>query len=428
MNPQSTVTTLNDALMCRLIAAAIRRVVLVSPGVSVPVAESLAAAWERLPVNSVSVILDIDPEVCRLGYGDEKSIHLLQAAASARGQTLCHEPGVRIGLLVVDDQTVVFSPTPLLIECSPIDSKPLHADELDFNAASGSPLAKPNAIFLGATPATLAAELGLDANDPAQRTLGLDPVNLSKLGALTADLAANPPLSFDVARYERVFNARIEFVELKVIGCSVSKHTASIPSDLMGLADPDADKRLRSSFKVIGAEDAVDEEGKLSEKSIDDQRKRIADEYLISLPRFGTVILRSNRPAFEKQIKELEENVKTFGEALKSRLHGIIESNIQKLATTLLPKVAQTPPKRWKRFLGDSPSPELCRRQLELDLRNAFGTADELIRDMNVSCLFKGVTYQTLTDPDFRKLVKEKIPTLELMQEYDAARAAENIG
>ncbi len=41
-----------------------------------------------------------------------------------------------------------------------------------------------------------------------------------------------------------------------------------------------------------------------------------------------------------------------------------------------------------------------------------------------LSILFKGVTYQTLTDPEFRQLVKEKIPTLELMQEYDATCAA----
>lgn len=423
MKQPPSVTTLDDSLMCRLIAAASRRVVMVSPGVSLQVAKAVADAWQRLPANSVSVILDVDPEVCRLGYGAADSIPLLQEAACARGQTLCHEPGVRIGLLVVDDQTIVFSPTPLLIECSPSDVKPLLGDELDFDARLNASSSKPNAIFLGAPPSVLAAELGLDPTDPSQRTLGLDPVNSARLGALAADLAANPPLSFDVARYERVFNARIEFVELKVTGCSISKHTASIPSDLMGLADPDADKRLRSSFKVISAEDTVDPDGKLSEQTIDEMRKRIADDYLISLPNFGTVILRSNRAAFETEIATLEQTVEAFGAALKNRLHEIIETNIQKLIVTLLPKTIQAPPKRWKRFVGDKPTPEQCQRQLEQDLRNAFGTAEQLIREMKVSLLFKGVTYQTLTDPDFRQLVKEKIPTLELMQEYDAARS-----
>ena len=36
----------------------------------------------------------------------------------------------------------------------------------------------------------------------------------------------------------------------------------------------------------------------------------------------------------------------------------------------------------------------------------------------------EGGTYQILTAPDFRMLVEQKIPGLELMQEYDASRGA----
>jgi hypothetical protein len=422
MNPEQfkSVTTVDDNYLVTAFGAARRRIVLMAPGVSGRVAEGLAQAWERLGGNAVSVILDVDPEICRLGYGDEKGLTTLQGIATKLGQTLCHEPGTRIGLLIVDDRTVVYSPTPLLIEAQPNSSAGPEVGSL----FPGRP--RPNAVVLGEPPAELASELGAGPEGAESRSLGLDSVQAADMEALKDDLTNNPPLKFDVARYERVFNARIEFVELEVLGCSVSRHTASIPSDLMGLADnSEAANRLRSTFKVIGENDTVDAAGELSEKTLKDERKRIADEYLISLPNYGTVILRKNRPDFEREIEELKKKVTAFGEGLKTRLSKLIDTNAAKLVEALLPKVAKARPTRWKKFVGSSPTEQQCRVQLEQDIRGALGSAEALIKEMKVSLLFKGVTYQTLTDPDFRELVEQKIPGLELMQEYDAARGEE---
>jgi len=427
MPSPSTVTTLDDALICRLIGAATRRVVMVSPGVSVKVADSLAAAWQRLPANSVSVILDVDAEVCRLGYGAEKSISILQAAASARGQTLCHEPGVRIGLLVVDDQTVVFSPTPLLIECSVSDSKPPVGGELDLSAAP-SAATMPNAIFLGAPPAALAAELGLDVTDPSQRTLGLDPVNSAKLGALAADLAANPPLSFDVARYERVFNARIEFVELSVTGCSVSKKTISLPDDLLPLAVESKNRqRVQAKFRVLDENDTIGGDKELSERAILNKRKQIAETYLKPLKGFGVAILRSNRAAFEKEVEELRKLVNLFSNGIRAKLEALIAQNVESLVNDLLPALQSQEmfPRRWIATLGLFPSPDQCRQQLTRDILHHVGNSNDLVEAMAVTVVFKGITYQTLKQPEFIALASKAFPSLPLSEEYNAARSQE---
>lgn len=109
--------TSNDTLLCELLNEARERVVfVVAPGASVRVAETLAATWCRLGPEAVSVVLDVDPEVYRLGYGEEGAIDVLQRCASELGQSLCEQPGVRLGLLVVDDWTLVYSPTPRLVE------------------------------------------------------------------------------------------------------------------------------------------------------------------------------------------------------------------------------------------------------------------------------------------------------------------------
>lgn len=409
---ESCVFTINDDSLSAMLSGASRRVVFVAPGASDRVAAALAETWRRLGADAVSVVLDVNPDTCRLGYGTEAGIELLQKTASELGQPLCDQPGVRIGLLIVDDKTIVYSPTPLLIESTP-------AGDTREDAA---PIQRPNAIMLGTTPPELARDLGTGPDGDSKRVVGLDPVPPKKIEELKKDLRDNPPLKFDIARYERVFNSRLEFVELEVLGCSVSRRTARIPADLMGLAkDKETRERIRSSFKVIGETDAVDAEGKLSEQSIKEERKRIADKFLVTLQHYGTVILRANRPAFETEIKTFEKLVADFGEKLKKRLDAIIAENVRKLAAALFPAVKESPPDRWTRAIGPSPTDAQLREQLTSDLRAAFGSGEGLVSEMKVKLIFMGITYQTLKEPKFIELATAKFPSLRLMEEWEAA-------
>lgn len=45
------------------------RVVLAAPGIHLPVAESIMDAVDRLGTEAVTVVVDCDDEVCRMGYG-----------------------------------------------------------------------------------------------------------------------------------------------------------------------------------------------------------------------------------------------------------------------------------------------------------------------------------------------------------------------
>jgi hypothetical protein len=53
-----------------------------------------------------------------------------------------------------------------------------------------------------------------------------------------------------------------------------------------------------------------------------------------------------------------------------------------------------------------------------------FGRSEDLFADMKVKAIFKGVTYESLTDPEFMRIASEEIPSLdELHEEFDAAKA-----
>ncbi|MCB1212436.1 MAG: hypothetical protein KDK97_24140, partial [Verrucomicrobiales bacterium] len=133
-----TLQAITDELLMSAIGPARERVVFIAPGIWPELARALAAAWQRLGVGQVTVILDVNAEACRFGYGSLEGLEILQKAASSLGESVANEPGVRICVVIADDQTFVFSPTPRLLEPSPGE---------ETNAATSAP--KTNGIVMG---------------------------------------------------------------------------------------------------------------------------------------------------------------------------------------------------------------------------------------------------------------------------------------
>ena len=99
--------TVTDDTLIELIEGANERLVFVAPGVRVKVARALVAAAERLrDKGAVNYILDVDAEVCRLGFGELDGLKLLQGVPGMNGGVLNAQPGVRIGIVIADDDTL----------------------------------------------------------------------------------------------------------------------------------------------------------------------------------------------------------------------------------------------------------------------------------------------------------------------------------
>ena len=211
-----------------------RRIVFLAPALHGPVAEVLAGCWKALGAGRVSVILDLDPEVFRLGYGDLKAVQLLEQTASDLGTMIQRQPGIRIGLVLSDDTTLVYSPTPLLIEAGRCRPR------------------TPNAIRLDRTPPGVVRELGQGENGVRDQKIGLDKATRKEIGEIEADLKRNPPQKFDVARRIQVFNAHFEFVEFSLTGTHIDRKTVRIPSRLMGVVDEKTRDELNTTLQLLG--------------------------------------------------------------------------------------------------------------------------------------------------------------------------------
>lgn len=109
-------TTLIHQLNSNDIAAKIRtakqRVLYAAPGLDSLIASALISANKKLGRNQVSVVVDPDPMICRLGYGTIDDLQMLHE----QGVHIAKENNLRLSFLISDNEGYVFTKPALLIE------------------------------------------------------------------------------------------------------------------------------------------------------------------------------------------------------------------------------------------------------------------------------------------------------------------------
>lgn len=332
-HPDGTILNVGDDQVISAINSATTRLIIVAPGLSCTVAEAIAVCWRRLDRKQVKVVLDVDPEVCRLGYGEADALKLLQTVAAELGTEICHQRAVRICLVVSDESILVFSPTPLVVEAkSPVASHP-------------------NGLKLDFVPKSLKNDLGFGDRGKQDQTIGLNSVSSERVDEVLVDVGENPPRKFDLAQQVQVFNAAFEFVEFSVEGCSISRKTVRIPSDLVGLGrDPKTQNKLRSTFKLID-----DDNERLSGDKVMKLKDLISKKYLENLPNYGNVVLSLNKANFERAVAGLRRYVGCFHRTVEVELQAAIDESRKALVEALAPGVANNPPSRSTSQLGPKP-------------------------------------------------------------------------
>ncbi len=441
MSGAGTFTVVNDKTLCEAIDATEQSLVYVAPGITKPVVEAIGASLRSKPHLQVTAIIDLDPEVYRLGFGTEEGLRALQDLAGQQHFALRQQQGLRVGLLVTDQRTLVYSPTPLLIEAgSTSEEKP--------NAIVISRDAEPTAALLHACGAPSTGDAGTPP--PQQAEVGRSPATPTAVEASLASLKEVPPKKFSVARIERVYESKIQFVELELTGYRLSAKRVNIPNDLLVGEEKAFKERLKNSFLLLQGEqtikvripvfDAQTAEPKpaenggqapteeWSEATLEEQRKALYDEFLINVPRFGHVIMRRNRPDFDKRLKLLEAQIKAFNTAIQKELGGKLTDAVKALAQTLLPRIRDRLPQRYKRVLPVSAAPDdLLLSILEQDLATSFGSSAEVFKP-ELRWVFKDVTYESISDPQFREALSKALRdsggerlVAQLFSEHDAA-------
>jgi hypothetical protein len=431
----STFTVVNEDTLAAAVEHCRERLVYIAPGITEKIVAAMAVAMQRALPPALTVIIDADPEVCRLGYGTVDGLKALQALATGQLLPIRYQSGLRLGVLVADDQIAVYSPTPLLIEAG--------SDRAD----------QPNAITLGASNPldrvlkACAAEGESDAAVPlpSEAEVGTMAATPELLQKSLNELERLPPKPFDVARTERVYNTKLQYVDFEVTGYKLTARRVQIPTDLLVGTDKTLEARLRNSFSLLEGKESlvvqiadadpdtgkprVDKQGKsvmvnYSELAIEEERKKIYTDFLTPMPGHGQLISKMRRKAFDTRLDWFKARVAAYTVAVKKQLNQAVEASVKELTQALLPGVMQRPPARLMKYsMSLVPTDDDYRAAVEAELSQAFNLGDKFFQP-TVKVIFKDLTYETITDEKFVAQLRKSFPGLNqhgFFEEHDSA-------
>ena len=238
-------------------------------------------------------------------------------------------------------------------------------------------------------------------------------------------------------------------MEFKVTKYKLSKKTAPIPQDLLGLEDdPTIQDRWKNAFRMFDGTDKIkveiplrDESGRqmmnsqgdpktilYGEEALEADRRKIEKDFFFKVHGYGVVIFRARRTAFDERIQSFEQRVQDYKKAVQEKVRKSIDDTINRLAEVLLPLIREKPPARYLKSASTNkiPDSELA-RLLEEDLRKSFGAPDK-IASPEIKLQYKDIAYETIHEDRFHEeLARAGIPKSRLEQlfsEHDAAPEA----
>ena len=417
-------TVASDDRIIELIKQARRRLIVVSPCLTKSVVDSLQGLATTGAVQGITVVLDSDPEVYRLGYGDRATLKTLEALSSTNAVVnLRLQEGIRIGLVVSDDRTMVFSPTPRMIE------------------AGSTTIGKPNAVILSGSAASdrFAAASSDTSDRPPQ--IGTKPLTAEAIKNVERNLNDNPPQPFDISRAMHVFRSKMQYVEFRVENYQMTRRQVVLPSEFTVIKDKELKKQVSSRiqlidedfgpFEIVVKTLGCDKKIEMNERWIRAERKRLEDRYTFMIPRHGRVLLRSRRESFDKEVDLLSTNLQRYFEKIKDELETRRSKLVRRVVEEYIPIWKESPPS----FFSEHQVPateENIRKQLEWMAENAIVQA-VTIDPPTVSTVYKEISPESVQERDgflgpLRKAMEPRnVPQAvidNLFETFDAAPSA----
>ena len=408
--------TLDSQRIADLIRSAQRFVCYAGPGMQIAPAQAMAEVAGRLGIEMVTVALDFDERVMRMGFGDMQAVRTLREA----GIRVNDAPGLRTALVLVDDEGYLFTPTALYLEAEPqgqqaANAMRLSTDQLREALARLSPVAKAIAVAQALTE----QERERIASLPVE--VGSEPVTEEQFARVDQALKEAPPVPFDLARQVRVFNAYLQYVELKLSGAAIQRHRLAIPPNILKLGgSQDLEGRLRTTF------DLIEKDGKLSSKRLEDELNEIRKNFTPSLGKdHGRVVLKSAKPHLEKRLATFKANLDAHQKTVAEGLQGQLDASRQQIIDYYLQRVIDNPPDAMLgQLLHENPAEQDAQLWLDAELNRVFPAADALIQKMQLDVRYKDVTFETLNREDFLESVKAAFPRVDWDKAYAEFRAA----
>ena len=416
MTADALFCSLSSVRIAELVRTAQHAVCYAGPGIQLDVAQAMVETAQRLGPEMMTVSVDFDDRVMRMGYGDVGAVKLLFEA----GIPVQTSPGLRTALVIVDSEGYIFTPTALYLEAEPTGSGSSNAvrmsrEQVAQALARLSPAAKAIAVAQAETPE---AKQRIEA---VTVDVVSAPITPKELAEVSTNLKEVPPVRFDLARQVRVFEPYLQYVELKLTGAAIQRHRLAIPASIQKLGgSEELENRLRTTF------DLIERGSTLSSKPLEDALNEIRKNFTPSLGKdHGRVVLKAAKPRLVERLAEFRAKLDAHQKTVAADLQKHLDASREQIVAYYQPRVIEARPDA---LLGQSLSGEIsedaAKKWINGELDRVFPSAESLIHEMKLDERYKDVTFETLNRDDFLQSVKDAFPTVDWDKAYEEFKAA----
>jgi hypothetical protein len=416
MNLEALFCSLTPSRLAELVRSAQQAVCYAGPGIQLDLAQAMVEVAGRVGKEMLTVSLDFDDRVMRMGYGNVDAVKRLLDA----GIAVQSSPGLRTALVVVDNEGYIFTPTALYLEAEPTDGAASNAVRM-----SGEQVAQALARLSSAAKAIAIAQAKTPEAKQHIEALTVDvvsaPITPEKLAEVTTSLETAPPVRFDLARQVRVFEPYLQYVELSLTGAAIQRHRLAIPPNIQKLGgSKELENRLRTTFELI------EKGSKLSSKPLEDALNEIRKNFTPSLGKdHGRVVLKAAKPHLVTRLKEFRIKLEAHQKSVAEDLQKHLDTSREQIVAYYLQRVIEAKPDAVRgQSLNGEVSEMAAERWLTGQLDRVFPSAESLIQEMKLEERYKDVTFETLNREDFLDSVKAAFPDVDWQKAYSEFKAA----
>ena len=391
--------SLDSKKLSEKISKAQESVCYVAPGILLEVAEAIVKVSQRIGTESITVCLDLNEEVFRMGYGTMSAMKKLEESQIK----LNSASGLRAGIIIIDDTGYMFTPTALLLEADQPSDAPnaMRLFESQVKEVRIRTSEKEKEIV------AQKAETEKEREQIRRQELEVETeeVQKSEICEIEENLKKNPPLKFDLQRQVRVFNTYLQYVEISFSGVRIQRRRIPIPQDLFSAnTTRELNDKLRTTFDLI-------EKDKLYQlNDLEKNLKVIKKKFTCSIDKKSRVILKENKPEFEEEINEIREKLIEYKEKLEQELDTELKESKQQILDHCVSILKANPTKEMACCVPTEYKEDAIELWVESKLLGTFPKANELCQKMNLEVVYKDTTFETLNDEEFIRKIKKGFP------------------
>ena len=372
------------------------RIAFVGTGFNTDIAKELVLKKDIVE----SIVIDNGRDTYNIGYGTVESLDILKNAGIPLKET-CN---IRINVLALDDKALVYSPTPLVIEEGVNNGFP-NAIIVDYHAVKSLfKLDDVDKKTFKNQEASIIEEPTQEGSSTKLLVKDLTPQDVEE----TVKVVAKNPPKIDLNRQLHTYTSKIKFIEIQLTGFNFKQHKVKIPNELLMLSNSSESVKSQLSatynmFNSIGEESVFVR--KISE--IQDKVKGIRRDYIVNLPKYGSMCLVSKVSEIEEEANKIRQQIESMKANFNSKVDKEIEKSKKLLIDALVPIVKRNPPKELKNSLVDAKkiSVETAKSYVKDQLDKAFISSDQYLEDMQLEIRYKDLTLDTLEREDFIDII-----------------------